>query len=136
MICIEKLVCFIAMHSIVGVHCRKYVCFSPKYRSVNWNIQALKKGVIPCKNFIIFFLYDFLLFVGETKLQRSLISNTYELSPTEVADFNTYTQKTGNCLFLLRNASTMCALWCFRSVTVSGEYKNRSLNYLEIRKTC
>lgn len=81
------------------------MCFSPKDCSVYSNIQALKEGIIPCRNVIIF-LYDFLLFVCEIKIQRSLIPNTYELSPTEVADFNTDTQKTGNYLFLLRNTST------------------------------
>ena len=69
-----------------------------------WNLA--KKGVISCRNVIIFFLYDFLLLVGEIKLHPSLIPNTYELSPTEVADFNTDTKKTGNCLFLSKDEST------------------------------
>ena len=55
MICIETIVCFIVMLTIVGVYCRMYVRFSPKDRSVYSNIQAPKKGVIPCRNGIIFF---------------------------------------------------------------------------------
>jgi hypothetical protein len=86
------------------------VCFSPKDRSVYSNIQALKKKLSPVEMALFFFFYDFLLFAGEIKLRRSLIPNTYELSPTAVADFNTDTQKTGNCLFFKRckyNASVL-----------------------------
>jgi hypothetical protein len=57
------------MLTIVGVHCRTYVCFSPKDRSVYSNIQAPKKELSPVEMASFFFLYDFLLFAGAIKLQ-------------------------------------------------------------------
>jgi len=52
-----------------------------------------KKELSPVEMSLFFFLCDFLLFVGEVKLQQSPIPHTYELSPTEVVHFNTDTQK-------------------------------------------